>query len=166
MKTMKAQQRAGAAKDRRSVKRTLATLTVAIAGSLAIQAPALADTTLVDQTLPGPLGGAQVCVARTCLPVVTGISNVRLSTVTRGTGIVLPVIVPSSAPGCGANVNLALRLLTPGIAITLRVALSFDRTDGNGSVIAGSHQTIEAQVPVDVASIGVPVASVCAAILR
>jgi hypothetical protein len=141
------------------------TALAAVAIVLAIQTPALADTTLVDQTLPGPIGGAQLCVAGACLPPVDGVRNVRVRVVARGTGIVPPLVVPGSAPGCTANVNLALRVLTPGIGLTPHATLSFDRSDRNGAVVPGSHQVVEGDVPVSLSTIGIPVASICAAVL-
>jgi hypothetical protein len=148
------------------LRRSLKTAAATTASVLLMQAPALADTTLIDQTLPGPLGGAQVCVVGYCSFQVHGITNVRIYSTLQGGGVTSPPSLRTgSAPGCTANVNVAVTVATPGIGGTLHTVIEFDRTDMNGNVLSGSHEAIAKDVAVEAASQSVPLASVCATIL-
>lgn len=150
---------------RNAIGKSVVTLATTVACALLMQTPALADTTLVDQTLPGPVGGAQVCVVGVCAAPVNGITNVRISAVVQGGAILPPALTTGTAPGCTANANVGLFLTTPGIGGVVHTSVSFDRTDMNGNVISGSHETIQKDVPVGLGSQAVPLASVCATIL-
>ncbi len=154
------------------MRRSIIAASFAVAGVVAssvalLQGPALADTTLVDQTIPGPIGGAQVCVLGTNCATTQGIANVHVLVTVQGAGLLTPpALTPGSAPGCTTNVNLALFVTTPGVSGTLHTAVSFVRTDKNGNVIPGSETTITSDVPVTTPpSLTLPLASVCATIL-
>lgn len=150
----------------RMAKRSLKTAAATAVSVLLLQAPALADTTLIDQTLPGPLGGAQVCALAYCLAPVDGITNVRITSVLQGAGVTSPPSLRTgSAPGCTANINVALFIATPGVGGTLHTAIEFDRTNMNGNVIPGSHEVIAKDIAVAAASQSVPLASICATTL-
>jgi hypothetical protein len=147
------------------VRRSLATFAVTAASVLLMQAPASADTTLADVTLPFALGGAQVCVVGSCAPAIDGITNVHFYAVMRGSGVTLPLLTAGTAPGCTANLNLAVFMTTLGIAGTVHTVVEFDRTDMNGNVIPGSHQVIAKDVSTTLANQSLPLASVCATLL-
>ena len=150
---------------RKTVARTLTTLVATAACGLALQTPAMADTTLVDQSVPGPIGGAQICAVGVCAPPANGITNVRIKATTGGTGIGSPGIATGSAPGCTANVNVAAFAVVPGFGGTVHATVSWDRTDMNGNVIPGSHESITQDVDASWTSLSVPLASVCATVL-
>ena len=143
----------------------MATFAATAASLLLLAAPASADTTLADVTFPFPLGGAQVCVVGACAPAIDGITNVHLYASMRGSGVTLPAFTIGGAPGCTANVNLAVFMTTPGIDGTLHTVVEFDRTDMNGNVIPGSHEIIVNDVSAALASQSIPLVSICARIL-
>ncbi len=141
----------------------LAMIAVAtIASALLMQAPALADTTLVDQTITQKLGGATVCVVTVCVPL-QGVANLRVTVVLTEEGVTPPGVATGSAAGCTANVNVAVVLTSPGAQGTLVVTVSYDRTDQNGNIVPGSHETKSKEVSAPtVQAQNVPLASVCA----
>lgn len=149
----------------KTIRRSLTTLAATAASLLFFQAPAMADTTLADVTLPFPLGGAQVCIVGSCVPPISGITNVRFYAVARGNGVTLPSLSAGTAPGCTANVNLAVFVATPGVDGTLHTEVSFDHTDMNGNVIPGSHEVIAQDISAALASQTIPLVSVCAQLL-
>lgn len=129
-----------------------ATLASASAAGLALLAPTsatAATTTLVDETISQPIGGAEICAVEKCLPELEGVKNVHLKATYTGSGVTEPTLTQVSAPGCTANVNVAYRLTTgsagPGVVTVL---VEFDRTDKNGNVIPGSHHSLTAKVAV------------------
>jgi hypothetical protein len=136
-----------------------------VASVLLMQAPALADTTLSDVTLPFPIGGAQVCVVGTCAPPIEGITNVHLYTVLQGPGMIRPLASLDTAPDCTTNVNLAVFMMTLGARGTLHTVVEYDRTDMNGDVIPGSHEIIANDISATLVSQTIPLVSVCATIL-
>ncbi len=149
---------------RKCLKPAVAAL-VMVAGVAAGQSPALADT-LVDLTIAGPIGGAQVCVVTACPPEVLGVANVRIVVTTGTLTLTPPVVTVGSAPGCTANVNKAVFVTTPGVAgAAVTVTVTFDQTDKNGNVVAS--RTI-GPIPVllpPVPGLTIPLASVCASLL-
>ncbi len=152
-------------RHKKMMARVLMTCAATVVSMLSLQASAFADTTLADVTLPYPLGGAEVCVVGSCVPPVDGITNVHFSAVLQGAGVTMPALTTGSAPGCTANVNIAVFLKTLGVDGTLRTTVEFDRTDMNGNVIAGSHEVITKNISLGLASQTIPLASVCATIL-
>ena len=149
----------------KTVRRSLTMFAATATSVLLMQAPAFADTTLSDVTLPFPLGGAQVCVVGTCAPPIDGITNVHLYAVLQGPGLTLPLPSLGTAPGCTANVNLAVFMTTLGADGTLHTVVEYDRTDMNGNVIPGSHEIIANDISATLVSQTIPLVSVCATIL-
>lgn len=149
----------------KTIRRSCTMFAATVASVLLMQAPAMADTTLADVTFPFPLGGAQVCVVGTCAPPIDGITNVHLYAVLRGPGLVLPLPSLGPAPGCTANLNLAVFMTTLGANGTLHTVVEYDRTDMNGHVIPGSHQIIANDISAALASQTIPLVSACATIL-
>lgn len=145
------------------VKGLIATATVAIpllAPSAASAAP------LVDRTIAGPIGGAQVCVIKSCFNEVQGVANLRIVVdVTPGT-VAPPVLTTGSAPGCTANINVALFATTAALgAGSATVTVTYDRTDKNGNVVGSETLGGTPVVLPPVLGTTVPLASVCATLL-
>lgn len=133
-------------------------------------AAAAATHVLVNRTETRSLGGAQICVAANCLPEIQGVKNVHLFAEFNGPDISRPTVTRTSAPGCSANVNIGYKLTTAGVGPggTLKVLAEFDRTDKNGQVIPGSHQTITRTVvlPGLTSTTIDPLVSLCASVLE
>jgi len=139
------------------------------AAATAVGQPAAIAAPLVDQTIVGPIGGAEICVAGRCR-TVEGIKNLHVSVdVTPGL-LTAPVVTTGSAPGCTANINLAVFATAPALSGgSITPLVEFDRTDKNGAVIPGSH-TVIGGTPVAVPPLSPmlpnPLLSVCAALLN
>ncbi|MGH9280697.1 MAG: hypothetical protein ACRD12_21720 [Acidimicrobiales bacterium] len=98
-----------------------------------------ASLTILDQTVPGPVGGAQVCIDTTC-QTVQGVANLHVRATLNTSGITPPTITTSSQPGCTANVNAQVNVTTIGVSGTLDTVVEFDKTDQNGTVVG--HATL------------------------
>lgn len=85
--------------------------------------------------------------------------------VLRGPGLTLPLLSLGTAPSCTANVNLAVFMTTLGADGTLHTVIEYDRTDMNGNVIPGSHETIANDISATLGSQTIPLVSICATIL-
>lgn len=120
---------------------------------------------LVDQTIAGPIGGAEVCAAGQCAEA-EGISNVRIVVEQTGPTVTRPAIFTGSAPGCTANINVALFATSPGVGgASVTPTVTFDRTDKNGNVVGSGSVGGTAVLVPSVPGMTVPVASVCATLL-
>ena len=149
----------------KTVRQSFTMFAATVASVLLMQAPALADTTLSDITIPYPIGGAQVCLAGTCAPPIEGITNVHIYVVLRGPGMIRPVPSLGTAPDCTTDVNLAVFMTTLGARGTLHTVVEYDRTDVNGDVIPDSHEIITNDISASLVSQTIPLVSVCATIL-
>lgn len=141
-------------------------LTVATATSAGAANPAV----LLDVRESRSIGGAQVCVAAACLPEIPGVTNIHLRVAFDGLDLSIPEVRRTPAPDCTANLNIAYALTTPGLAAggTLSLLAEFDRTDKNGDIIPGSHQTITQDLPLPaiLPTTVDPLVSVCGSVLQ
>jgi len=119
---------------------------------------------LVDRTIAGPIGGAQICVAGVCAPEVQGIANIRILVDQTGT-LTPPAITTGTVAGCTANLNISVNATSVGVVgASVTPTVTFDRTDRNGNVV--SSQTLGG-LPValpNAAGQMVQLISVCAAL--
>jgi len=136
-----------------------------LAGVAATQSPVLADP-LVDVTVAGPVGGAEICVLANCAPEVLGVANLRVVVDAGSPAATPPAVTMGLAPGCTANVNKAVFVTTPGVVgITITPTVTFDRTDKNGNVV-GSETLGGTPVPLPpVPGVTLPLFSICATVL-
>jgi hypothetical protein len=139
-------------------------LVVTATAAIPLLAPSAASAApLVDQTIDGPIGGAQVCVIESCFDEVQGVANLRIVVdVTPGT-VAPPVLTTGSAPGCTANINVALFATTAALgAGSATVTVTYDRTDMNGNILGSETLGGTPVVLPPVLGTTVPLASVCA----
>lgn len=135
-----------------------------LAGGVAGSAPALAAP-LVDVTVAGPVGGAEICVAGTCAPEVQGVANLRIVVDGGAPTVAPPSVSTGTAPGCTANVNRAVFVTTPGVSgVAVTPTVTFDQTDKNGNVV-GSRTLGGTPVPLPaLPGLIIPLVSVCATV--
>ncbi|HLI55610.1 MAG TPA: hypothetical protein VKY26_01130 [Actinomycetota bacterium] len=119
---------------------------------------------LVNLTIPGPIGGVNLCVDTSC-HLVPGLANLHIVESLNTTSLTLPMVTLSQQPGCTADVDLQVNITTLGISGALTGSISYDVTDQNGNPIPGDTVTIPlGTIPVNLGSVTHSV-SVCAAIL-
>ncbi|HEU5002726.1 MAG TPA: hypothetical protein VFW71_08110 [Actinomycetota bacterium] len=112
-----------------------------------------ASIPLVNLTIPGPIGGVNVCVDTNCVPV-NGVANVHIGlSLDAATIALLPIVSFGTQPGCTANVDLAVTITSPGISGVLDGVISFDITNYNGQVIGSKS------IPIGPLPVGVPSSS-------
>lgn len=109
-----------------------------------------ASIPLVNLTIPGPIGGVNVCVDTTCVPVA-GVSNVHIVVSLDAANVtLLPLVSFGTQPGCTADVDLAVTITTPGISGVLDGYISFNITDRNGNPVGSKV------IPLTALPIGIP----------
>jgi hypothetical protein len=129
--------------NHRGVRTGLLTGVAAIVGSFFLMAGAAqaTTTTIIDQTVAGPVGGARICADTTCQDV-QGIANLHVKSALNTTSLTPPAVTTSTQPGCTANIDIQVNVTTVGITGTLDTTVEFDRTDRNGHVVPGSHTSL------------------------
>jgi hypothetical protein len=93
------------------------------------------------------------------------VANVHVSASASVNTLGLPLVTLGKAPGCTDSlVNIGATVHPLGLSGTVSVTVSYDRTNANGSVIAGSQTSITKTIPL---TAGGPPATVseCAAAL-
>lgn len=140
----------------------LVATTITAAVALLAGSAQAASISLVDLTIPGPIGGVNVCVDTSC-HLLTGISNVHIVVSLDSANItLLPVVSFGLQPGCTANVDLAITITSPGISGVLDGSISFNITDQNGNPI-GFESIPLAGLPIGIPSVSHTV-SICGTI--
>jgi hypothetical protein len=141
-----------------------------VAGALAgamVLAPGMASaatgTALLNLTLPGPVGGSDTCLNGTCIDL-QGVANVHISASASLNALGVPLVKLGKAPGCTSLVNVAATINPGTLSGAVSVTVSYDRTNANGSVIAGSHTSVTKTIPLTAGGPPVTV-SECAAAL-
>jgi hypothetical protein len=77
----------------------------------------------------------------------------------------LPLVTLGKAPGCTDSlVNIGATVHPLALSGTVSVTVSYDRTNANGSVIAGSHTSVTKTIPLTAGGPPITV-SECAAAL-
>ena len=121
-----------------------------VSGMALVPASAAANTTLsvVNVTVPGPVGHWQSCTAldQDCL-TVPGITDLSVTASAVVTGAAVPTITLTNSPGCAGQVNVAA-IVTPNlssgyVSITVQYALA----DAEGTAIPNSETVIVKSVP-------------------
>lgn len=145
--------------------RMIAGLATAAAALTLATPPALAggEKVLVDETLPGPLGGAQLCLLGRCLPEIKGIDNVRVVISRDGPDLEGPGLVNASQPDCTADINVGYTATTPGGQGALYVDVTYDVVDKNGNVVRSESHS--AQLAGAVATMEQELFTLCASAL-
>jgi hypothetical protein len=118
------------------------------AGAATAAVPAPSTLSVVNVTVPGPVGHWQTCVnpAQDCI-TVPGITDLSVSAAAVVTGPALPTITLTSSPGCAGQVNVAA-VVTPGLASGyLSLTIQYALADANGTAIPNSETTIVKSVP-------------------
>ena len=83
----------------------------------------------MNLAIPGPIGGVDVCVDTSCVPV-PGIANVHIVvSLDSANSTLLALVSFGLQPGRTANVDLAVSITTPGISAVLDGYFSFTITD-------------------------------------
>ncbi len=101
-----------------------------------VLAPGLASAatgiTVLNLTVPGPVGGSDTCLNGTCVDL-QGVANVHVSASVSLKTLGVPLVSLGKAPGCtGSLVNVAATI-NPGLTSgTVSVTISYDRTNANG----------------------------------
>ena len=142
-----------------------------VAGALAgamVLAPGLASAAtgfaVLNLTVPGPVGGSDTCLNGTCIDL-QGVANVHISASASVNTLGLPLVTLGKAPGCTDSlVNIGATVHPLALSGTVSVTVSYDRTNANGSVIAGSHTSVTKTIPLTAGGPPVTV-SECAAAL-
>ena len=97
------------------------------------------------------------------LPVVGALAGAMV--LLRGCTLGLPLVTLGKAPGCTDSlVNIGATVHPLGLSGTVSVTVSYDRTNANGSVIAGRHTSVTKTIPLTAGGPPVTV-SECAAAL-
>jgi hypothetical protein len=142
-----------------------------VAGALAgamVLAPGLASAAtgfaVLNLTVPGPVGGSDTCLNGTCIDL-QGVANVHISAAASVNTLGLPLVTLGQAPGCTDSL-ISIRATVHPLALsgTVSVTVSYDRTNANGSVIAGSHTSVTKTIPLTAGGPPVTVSECAAAI--
>jgi hypothetical protein len=119
-----------------------------VAGALAgamLLAPGLASAavgvTVLNLTVPGPVGGSDTCLNGTCIDL-NGVANVTVSASAQLNTLGLPLVTVGRAPSCHSLVSVGATVNPGRTSGSVSVTVSYDRTNAHGSVIPGSHTSV------------------------
>jgi hypothetical protein len=112
-----------------------------VAGALAgtmVLAPGLASAatslTVLNLTVPGPVGGSDTCLNTTCIDL-QGVSNVHVPAAVALKTLGVPLVSLGKAPGCTDSlVNTAVTINPGTTSGTVSVTISYDHTNASGGV--------------------------------